>query len=242
MTRESPPPDLSVIVLCYRAGPSAAAIVEGLREALEAGTIPNHQLVLVGNHQPDDLDDPTPRVVSELTRSDERVVCSAVEKRGMMGWDLRSGLRLATGRVLAVIDGDGQIVPEDVVRGYRLLLNDDLDLVLARRRSRHDGLRRRLLSSGFNALFRALFPGTGAHDVNGKPKLMTRAAYEQLDLRSDDWFIDAEILLQARRLGLRRAEFDTDFLGLAGRRSFVNLRTVAEFVVNLASFRVRGER
>jgi glycosyltransferase involved in cell wall biosynthesis len=237
---EACPPDLSVIVLCYRAGQSASAIVADLQRVLEAGDLAHHQIVLVGNHRPNDLDDPTPRVVRELTRGDPRIVCSAVEKQGMMGWDLRCGLQLATGRVLAVIDGDGQIVPQDVVRGYRALLGANLDLVQARRRSRQDGPRRWLLSRGFNLIFRLLFPGAAAHDVNGKPKLMTRAAYERLDLRSDDWFIDAEILLQARRLEFRRAEFDTDFLGLAGRRSFVNLRTVAEFVANLARFRLRG--
>src|SRR5437763_1627489 len=77
---------------------------------------------------------------------------------------------------------------------------------------RGDGLSRRLVSALYNGVFRLLFPGFPVRDVNGKPKLLTRAAYERLSLASDDWFIDAEIMIQARRLGLRVGEVETVFL------------------------------
>ena len=107
---------------------------------------------------------------------------------------------------------------------------------------RGDGLTRRLISLVFNALFRLLFPGLRVRDVNAKPKIMTRAAYERLELESDDWFIDAEIMIQARRLGLRIGEVETDFLALTGRRSFINLRTLLEFLANLTRYRLREIR
>ena len=36
-------------------------------------------------------------------------------------------------------------------------------------------------------------------DVHSKPKVMTREAYEKLDLASNDWFTDAHIILKALR-------------------------------------------
>jgi glycosyltransferase involved in cell wall biosynthesis len=239
-------PDLSVVVLCYRSGGAARSLAASIcRVLLDAG-IENYELVLVGNYVAGS-GDTTPDVVRELAAGAPRIVCSAVEKQGMMGWDMRSGLSLATGECLAVIDGDGQVLFEDLVRIYRLLREQGLDLAKTYRRQRGDGLKRKLLSLVFNGMFHVLFPGLAVRDVNAKPKILTRSAYERLTLQSTDWFIDAEILIQAGRLGFRIGEIETEFLGLTGRRSFVNVMTVVEFFHNLLRYWIlehwrRGKR
>jgi glycosyltransferase involved in cell wall biosynthesis len=230
-------PDLSVVVLCYRSGDAARSYAARLGKVLLDAGIDNYQLVLVGNYVAGS-GDTTPDVVRELAAGDPRIVCSAVEKQGMMGWDMRSGLSLATGEHLAVIDGDGQVLVEDLVRIYRLLREQGLDLAKTYRTRRGDGLKRKLFSLVFNGLFHLLFPGLPARDINAKPKILTRSAYERLDLRSDDWFIDAEILIQARRLGFRIGEMETEFLGLTGRRSFIKMASVVEFLYNLLRYRI----
>lgn len=230
-------PDLSVVVLCYRSGDDARTCAARIGTLLIDAGIDNYQLVLVGNYVAGS-GDTTPEVVRELAAGDPRIVCSAVAKEGMMGWDMRSGLALATGDCIAIIDGDGQMPLEDLVRTYRLLRDQRLDLAKTYRTRRGDGLRRKLFSLVFNALFHLLFPGLPARDINSKPKVLTRAAYERLDLQSDDWFIDAEILIQARRLGFRIGETETEFLGLTGRRSFVNMAAVIEFLRNFWRYRI----
>ena len=234
-------PDLSVVVLCYRSGSGARSFAARIRNALLDAGIDNYQLVLVGNYVAGS-GDTTPDIVRELAAGDPRIVCSTVEKQGMMGWDLRSGLALATGEHLAVIDGDGQVLVEDLVRTYRLLREQGLDLAKTYRRQRGDGLKRKLLSLVFNGLFHILFPGLPVRDVNAKPKVLTRAAFERMTLQSTDWFIDAEILIQARGLGLRIGETETEFLGLTGRRSFIRLAAVLEFLDNFLRYRIREFR
>jgi glycosyltransferase involved in cell wall biosynthesis len=234
-------PDLSVVVLCYRAGERARLVAANIASTLVSRGIPSYQLVLVGNYL-EGTRDVTPEVVRGIAAHDSHVVCSAVAKRGMMGWDMRTGLDLARGERLAIIDGDGQILAEDLLRTVQELDRGGYDLVKASRVHRGDGLKRKVISLGFNALFRLLFPGLQVRDVNAKPKVMTRAAYERLELASDDWFIDAEIMIQARRLGFRIGEVETDFLALTGRRSFINLRTVLQFLRNLARHRLREFR
>jgi glycosyltransferase involved in cell wall biosynthesis len=234
-------PDLSVVVLCYRSGGAARSCAARIGQVLLDAGIGDYQLVLVGNYVPGS-GDTTPDVVRELAAGDPRIVCSAVEKQGMMGWDMRSGLALATGGHLAVIDGDGQVLVEDLVRIYRLLREQGLDLAKTYRTRRGDGLKRKLFSLVFNGLFHVLFPGLAVRDVNAKPKILTRSAYERLNLRSDDWFIDAEILIQARRLGFRIGEVETEFLGLTGRRSFIRMAAVVEFLRNLVRYRLRELR
>jgi len=230
-------PDLSVVVLCYRSGGAARSYAARIGQVLVDAGVDNYQLVLVGNYVAGS-GDTTPDVVRELAAGDPRIVCSAVEKQGMMGWDMRCGLSLATGERLAVIDGDGQVLVEDLVRIYRLLCEQGLDLAKTYRARRGDGLKRKLLSLVFNGLFHGLFPGLPVRDVNAKPKILTRSAYERLSLRSDDWFIDAEILIQARRLGFRIGEIETEFLGLTGRRSFIKMAAVVEFLHNLLRYRI----
>ncbi|HSB52970.1 MAG TPA: glycosyltransferase family 2 protein [Gemmatimonadales bacterium] len=234
-------PDLSVVVLCYRSGGAARSCAARIGQVLLDAGIDDYQLVLVGNYVPGS-GDTTPDVVRELAAGDPRIVCSAVEKQGMMGWDMRSGLALATGEHLAVIDGDGQVLVEDLVRIYRLLREQGLDLAKTYRTRRGDGLKRKLFSLVFNGLFHVLFPGLAVRDVNAKPKILTRSAYQRLNLRSDDWFIDAEILIQARRLGFRIGEIETEFLGLTGRRSFVTMAAAVEFLRNLVRHRLRELR
>jgi len=223
--------------LCYRAEGAAQTFAAHLGQVLVDAGIDDYQLVLVGNYVAGE-GDTTPDVVRELAAEDSRIVCSAVEKQGMMGWDLRSGLALATGEYLAFIDGDGQVLVEDLVRIYRLLREQELDLAKTYRRQRGDGIKRKLFSLVLNGLFQVLFPGLAVRDINAKPKVLTRSAYERLDLQSNDWFIDAEMLIQARRLGFRIGETETEFLGLTGRRSFVTMAAVFEFVRNLLRYRI----
>ncbi len=234
-------PTLSLVILCYRSGENARDFVQKTLDTLREAGIDDHELVLVGNYV-EGSDDRTPEVVRELAAGNPRIRCSALPKRGWMGWDMRTGLELARGRYLGVIDGDGQMPVSDVPLLYRLIRREDYDLVKTFRITRGDGLRRRLISNVYNKLFHVLFPGLPCRDMNSKPKIITREAYERLELRSDDWFIDAEIMIQARRLGLRVGELPTGFLGLTGRRSFVSHRAILEFLRNLVVHRLREFR
>lgn len=230
-------PDLSVVVLCYHSAPAVRPFVGRLREVLE-GLGVAWEMVLVANDF-QGSDDPTAEVVLSLAAEDPRMVPVVRVKEGMMGWDMRSGLEVARGRAVAVIDGDGQMPAGDVARVYERLRAGGLDLVKTVRVRRSDGLYRSLVSRVYNRLFRLLFPGLGVADVNAKPKVLTREALERMELTSDGWFVDAEIMIEARRLGLRVAEVPTSFRALRHRASFVRPAAILEFLANLVRFRLR---
>jgi hypothetical protein len=138
-----------------------------------------------------------------------------------------------------VIDGDAQNPVDDVLRMYRRLKEAGVDVMKGRRIARFDGPYRRAVSIVYNLIFLVLFRTRGVWDVNGKPKGLTRAAYEALDLKSDDWFIDAEMVLSARRRGLVVAELPVVFHRNEERASFVQPRAVLEFARNMARERSR---
>jgi glycosyltransferase involved in cell wall biosynthesis len=231
----SPRPELSAIVLCYRAGHSAPRVLDPLSRVLSESGV-SHELVLVANYHRGEPD-PTPDVVRQWAadRQDVRVV--ARPKKGGMGWDMRLGFEAATGSVLVVIDGDEQNPVEDVLRMYEEMRRTGVDVCKGRRIVREDGPYRRLLSGVYNFLFRTLFGTRGIKDVNGKPKGLTKAALEQLELDSDDWFIDAEIIIKAHRLGLRIGELPVVFRENPQRASFVKPATIVEFLRNMTRYR-----
>ena len=143
-------------------------------------------------------DDETPEVVGELARRWPNVAAIVRPKEGMMGWDMRMGLNAARGEYIGVIDGDGQFPVEAVIACLLKAEMENLDLTKTYRVRRDDGLYRRLISYVYNGLFKLLF-GLQIHDVNSKPKIIRRDKYELLDLKSDDWFADAEIMIRAKQ-------------------------------------------
>ena len=150
-------PNLSVVVLAYRSGEALRGFVDSLIYLLDREE-PEWELVLVANHFSGD-GDKTPEIVKQLAESNARIKAITQIKKGMMGWDMRSGLEAATGKTLAVIDGDGQMPCEDVIRVYRKLISERLELVKTYRLKRDDGPYRKTISFIYNMIFKTLFPG-----------------------------------------------------------------------------------
>jgi glycosyltransferase involved in cell wall biosynthesis len=226
-----------VIVLCYRAGESIRVVVEPLYAQLREVGVP-FELVLVANYWPGQ-NDPTPAVVKTFATAKPEVRVVAGPKEGAMGWDMRAGLGAARGAFLVVMDGDAQNPVEDAVRIFQRIKETSADVVKGRRVLRQDGSYRLFISLVYNVLFLILFRTFGLWDINGKPKALTRRAYEQMELTSDDWFIDAEIVLAARRAGLRIEEMNVVFLENPDRSSFVRASAILEFIRNMLRYRFR---
>jgi len=232
------PPDFSIVVLCYHATNETRHFVQEVISELASVAV-SWELILVGNYLQGDTDDTTPEFVREMASLDPRIKTLTGVKRGMMGWDARRGLAAASGNVVAFVDGDGQMPANDLIRVYETLRAGNFDMVKTYRAARNDGLLRRANSIAYNAVYRVLFPGYRVRDVNSKPKGFTRKFLERLTLASDDWFLDAEIMIQARRLNCRLKEIPTIFHEIKGRRSFVRATHIVEFLRNLSTARIK---
>jgi glycosyltransferase involved in cell wall biosynthesis len=224
----------SLVVLCYRSGQNIIPFVERLQRTLSRCNF-SWELVLVGNYI-EGSDDETPQVVTKLAESSPNIRTVIRPKQGMMGWDMRMGLDAARGTYIGVIDGDGQFPPESIIACLLKCELEDLDLTKTYRVIRDDGLYRRLISTVYNAIFRLLF-GFKVRDINSKPKIIRRDKYELLQLESDDWFADAEIVIRARELGLKIGETPVHFSINDKRGSFVKPKAILEFTSNLLRYR-----
>lgn len=232
-------PHFSLVVLCYRSGENIIPFVERLQRTLSRCNF-SWEIVLVGNYV-EGTDDETPHVVAKLAEQSQNIRTVIRPKQGMMGWDMRMGLDAARGTYIGVIDGDGQFPPESIVACLLKCELEDLDLTKTYRVIRDDGLYRRLISLVYNALFSLLF-GFKVRDINSKPKIIRRDKYELLNLQSDDWFADAEIIIRARELGLKIGETPVHFSANDARGSFVKPKAVLEFTSNLLRYRFASRK
>ncbi|MEK6715217.1 MAG: glycosyltransferase family 2 protein [Candidatus Omnitrophota bacterium] len=228
-------PDYSIVILCYQAEEYCRVFVAEVIENISKLNI-DYELILVANYW-ENSNDQTPRIAQELRNDNEYIKVVALAKKGGMSWDMISGLKACTGRVIAVIDGDGQMPAYDLVRVYKKLKDENLDFVKTYRTKREDNCYRNSISVVYNFIFRILFPGLSVRDVNSKPKIFTREVYQKLNLTSSGWFVDAEIMIQVRRLHLKIGEIST-FFKLNTRSSYVKFEAIWEFIKNLIKVRI----
>ncbi len=229
--------DLSLVVLCYRSEENIIPLVEKLIGLLE-GLNNSFEIVLVGNYFPGS-EDHTKEIVVDLASKDKRINAIAKPKQGMMGWDMLEGMKNAKGKYICVIDGDGQFPIESVITAYNIIKEKKLDMVKTYRIIRYDGRYRTIISKMFNLLFNLLFPGLHSQDINSKPKIISRKVFERMSLQSTGWFIDAEIMINIRRMKCTYEEFPVEFQEINVRKSFVKIAANFEFLKDLFIYRIK---
>jgi len=220
--------ELSIIILCYRSEEAIIDFADKAKQIAEEISS-SYEIILVGNYL-EGSDDRTREIVQQIAAGDNCYKCICKQKKGMMSWDMKEGLDAASGKYLCVIDGDGQFPLDSIKRCYHEIISRNYDLVKTFREKRNDGIYRKFISRIYNLIFSILFSNLNSRDINSKPKIISRKAYSMMNLTSDDWFIDAEIMINVRKLKLKFFEFPIEFYQLSGRPSFVKFNAILEFI------------
>lgn len=236
-------PNLSIVILCYKAQDELKSYANQI--FLEMGDYKNDfEFILVCNYDKGEAENNTTlRVAQEIQQKYPFTKISFLEKEGGMGWDLISGLNIVSGKYTCYIDGDGQTHPSDILKLYDVIQNQNFDLAKTYRKERRDGIFRIVQSTIFNVFFNLLYvKGTRFKDVNSKPKMALTQTFQDLELKSSDWFIDAEIIYKLHRRNARILEIPTIFYENEHRSSFVNWKTIFEFLDNMLQYFMKGKK
>lgn len=119
------------------------------------------------------------------------------------GAALRTGFQHATSELVFYTDSDRQFDLTELA--YFLPLMEDNDLVIGFRVYRYDSVLRSFVSWFYNRLVGVLFR-IHVRDVDCAYKLMRREVLANLQLQTDDFFIDTEIVARSRRWNFRIAQ------------------------------------
>jgi len=121
------------------------------------------------------------------------------------GRTLRDGIAAARKGLVFLTDSDNPIDMEDMKKAIPLM--KEYDFVNGRRLAREPSVKRIIYTAVYNMMIRALF-GLTVHDVNFSYKMIKRELLQKMNLHSNGSFIDAEMLIEAKRLGARICEIN----------------------------------
>ncbi|MBX3252132.1 MAG: glycosyltransferase family 2 protein [Myxococcales bacterium] len=224
-------PELSLVLPCFNEAENVARVVgESVEAGRRAGGV--FEVVVVDDGSTDD----TVARVEALGSPEVRIVRHA-ENRGY-GAALRTGLSTARMRHVFYTDGDGQLDARELVPQLSRLRDDVV--LCGYRAPRRDPVLRVWTGRAWTALVGATLD-VQVRDVNCAFKVFPRAFLRRAQLQSDGATIDAELLLEARRLGYRIEELPVSHRPRAhGRATGARPRVIARALVELWALRRRA--
>ncbi len=171
------------------------------------GQISDYELIVVD----DASTDATPRIADELAAADRHVKVVHHPVNRKLGGSLKTGFATATGDLVLYTDADLPWDMSEVHRALRLLNYYDADIVSAYRLDRTtEGATRAVYTYFYNLMIRRLF-GVRMRDINFAFKLCRRRIFEHVELHSEGSFIDAELIIRAKKLGYNVIQFGVDY-------------------------------
>ena len=194
-----PHSSLSIVIPLFNEEENVVPLVEAIFDVL-AEDPEFLELVLVddGSH------DRTASLVLKLAEYEPRIRLVSHQRNRGLGAAIRTGFAAAAGDLILYTDAD---LPFDFKLIPQLLaVASDHSIVIGYRANRGEGLRRWVLTKGYNLLCR-LALRLRVRDINFACKLIPRSALRGMRLGSEGSFIDAELLLECRRQGFSFLEF-----------------------------------
>jgi glycosyltransferase involved in cell wall biosynthesis len=224
------PPSVSVVIPMYNEEAYVDRSVAAATGVLdEMGG--EWEIVIVDDASTDD----TARRAEALAAADARVrvIHNAVNRR--LGGTLRAGFAAARKELIFYTDADLPVELAQLPRAVRLLEYQQADMLAGYRFDRtSEGLHRALYTIGYHVLIRLLF-GLRIRDVNFAFKLFRRSLLQRIELRSEGSFIDAELLLRARKAGAAMIQMGLDYFPRTrGRSKLSSLGVIAAILREMA--------
>lgn len=225
--------DISLVMPCYNEEVAIKVTAPNLLSVFAQDGV-DLELVLVDNGSTDG----TSRAIDELVEMGYPVKKLTFNQNQGYGGGILEGLKVCEAPIIGYLCADGQVSAKDTLMSYWLIRGrEGRTLAKVRRRFRRDSWKRKLVSIAYNGLMQLLFGWLGAIDINGSPKVFSKRAFEDMQLKSRDWFLDPEIIIKAKYLKLRAIEVDVEGYERKGGASNVNIMTSLEFLKNILRFK-----
>src|SRR3989344_1280893 len=227
--------DLSITIPFYNEEKTIEPLTRILINDLERNNI-NYELILVDNGS----NDFTPKIVDKLANECEYVKSVHVEVNQGYGWGILNGLMVATGEFVGYMDGDLEILPEDIVKLYKKIKNANADVGKGVRDHKEHGVLKNIASFGFDALFFILYLRF-IKQVNANPKIIRKVCYKKMNLISKGWFIDTEIIIKGLENNYKIVDQIVSYTprerGVSHLGFFDLFPTIVEYFINIIKFR-----
>lgn len=149
MTEVTPPIRLSAVVACYRDAPAVPHMYRRLNDVFQRLGV-DHEIIFVNDRSPDEA----AVVLSEIASKDRKVTVINHTRNFGSQSAFTSGMRIATGDAVILLDGDLQDPPE-LIEAFYEKWREGHQVVYGIRTSREESIFTRVADKVFYRLFRA---------------------------------------------------------------------------------------
>ncbi len=203
-------------------------------ELVTAGSIADYELIVID----DASTDRTATIADEMAAADPRVKVVHHPVNRKLGGSIKSGFGAATGDLVLYTDADLPFDMAELHKALRLLRYYEADIVSAYRFDRvGEGPSRAIYTFFYNVLIRRLF-GVRLRDINFAFKLCRRSVFDHIELHSEGSFIDAELIIRARKLGFNVIQFGVDYFARTrGESTLSSLSVIRRIVAEMLQLR-----
>lgn len=217
---------ISVIIPVYNEEANIRTAIRAVLAALPP-ICPDFEIIVVESGSKDN----SLQITREEAEKDDRVIVVHQEKKEGMGSALREGYRHCTKEWVCHLEADLPFDFNDIAIASRYF--DHYDFIRGYRTGR-DGrssswfyskgllktIVRMTFHHGYNFFVYRLF-NVDIHDINFSFKLIRSAFIKNLDLRTDGWFIDTELVLELKKAHARFKELPIKYCVRPNGRSTV---------------------
>ena len=233
---------ISCIIPMYNEASNAAMILTKAEEFLDEAA-KDWEIIVIESGSTDD----TWPLLQQLTRNLPRVRIYHQERREGMGSALRLGYKHCTKDLVLHMEADCPYGSESIRRAVPILMSNEF--VLGYRvgfreqkfrwsyhnMGRRDALIRHVYHIAYNLILRMVFD-LHVRDVNFSFKIFKRDQIQNLSLRSNGWFIDAEIVLELRRQGVLPIEMPIEYRDRDSGDSTVSFFSPLHILIEMFSY------
>lgn len=161
------------------------------------------------------------------------------------GRTVADGIRVAKGKVVGYIDIDLEVSPIYIPDAVALILERHADVVIGQRiyRTNVVSIFREVLSRGYRSLAASLV-ATGGLDTESGYKFFNRTKILPIigKIKHQGWFWDTEIIVFAKKAGLRIVELPVLFLRRTDKKSSVRIfHDMIDYLISLWRLKKRLE-
>lgn len=216
--------ELTVFLPAYNEEKNLPELVESCDNFLKKN-LSKYEIIVVD----DGSVDQTIEVVSRL--KDKYKHLRLVSHRGNQGYGaaIKTGIGEARYPWVFFMDSDNQFKIDDL---KQFLGRDDADLIIGYRIKRDDPASRILASRVYGLFVKTLF-GLKVRDIDCAFKLMKKKSVEDLGFVSKSFFVSTEILVRAKKKGLKIVEIGVNHYPRKEGKSTVTLARVKQSLIEL---------
>ena len=193
------------------------------------------EMIIVNNGSTDRTGDICERLASKH-RKKIKIVQLSSPSLGK-GNGIRTGIEHASGDFIALIDGDLEQHPADVIGILDKMEKEDYDMIVGWRKNRKITIKRKVLSRIYNLIAKVFF-GLPLKDTAGQPRVFKRKVMKDIKLESKRWNIEIELPHKVKKGGFKVGYMAVRHRFRHAGQSKIDMTQAYKIFVDLLKYRI----